>query len=151
MQTLILLFFFFKILCIYLRGRECMTKRESRSRGRGRGENKFLTEQGAQDGAWSQEPEIMTWAESRCLSNWAYPGASILLFLTKVQALVRIMSSAIWNEFCYLEWFCVRLRLIFMRFWKSVMAFQWLECSFRGEEIRSINKDGEFWVCKENL
>ena len=96
MQTLILLFFFFKILCIYLRGRECMTKRESRSRGRGRGENKFLTEQGAQDGAWSQEPEIMTWAESRCLSNWAYPGASILLFLSA--------GPCENHEFCYLEW-----------------------------------------------
>ena len=28
-------------------------------------------EQGAQCGAWSQDPEIMTWAEGRCLTNRA--------------------------------------------------------------------------------
>ena len=27
-------------------------------------------EEGAQYGAWSQDPEIMTWAKGRCLTDW---------------------------------------------------------------------------------
>ena len=42
--------------------RECT----SRGRGRGRGRSRLLAEQGAQCGAKSQYPRIMTWAKGRC-------------------------------------------------------------------------------------
>ena len=39
--------------------------------GRGRGRRRLSTKQGAQCRAQSQDPEIMIWAEGRCLANWA--------------------------------------------------------------------------------
>ena len=59
-------FFFLKDL-ICLRERESM----SSGQGRGRGRSRLLAEQGAWCRAWSQDPEIMTWAEGRCLPDWA--------------------------------------------------------------------------------
>ena len=46
-------------------------ERESRSGGRGRGASRLPSEQGARCGAPSQDPEIMTWAQGRRLTNWA--------------------------------------------------------------------------------
>ena len=43
-------------------GRESARAHMSRERSRGRGLSRFLTEQGA-CWAWTQDPEIMTWAE----------------------------------------------------------------------------------------
>ena len=62
------LFFFQKL---YLFIWETASQRESTSRrnSRGRGNNRLPTEQGAQHGAWSQDPGIMTWAEGRHF-NW---------------------------------------------------------------------------------
>ena len=51
---------FFKILFIYLRERERGHGGGEGERERGRGRNRLPTEQGAQCGAPSQEPEIMT-------------------------------------------------------------------------------------------
>ena len=45
-------------------------------RGSGRGRSGLPTEQGAQHGARSQDPEIMTWAEGRHLADGA---AQVLL------------------------------------------------------------------------
>ena len=60
-----------------------------------RGRSRLPIKQGAQCRARSQNPGIMTWAEGRCLTNWAtqashqfsfsqnfYTTSSILLFLT---------------------------------------------------------------------
>ena len=43
----------------------------NRGSGRGRGRSRLLVEQGAQCGARSQDPGIMTWDEGRHLTNWA--------------------------------------------------------------------------------
>ena len=56
---------FYKVLFIYLRGRK------HEWRGRGRGRSRHPAEQGALSEAWSQDPEIMTWAKSRSLTDWA--------------------------------------------------------------------------------
>ena len=37
----------------------------------GEGEAASPAEQGARCGAWSQDPEIMTWAKVRLLTDWA--------------------------------------------------------------------------------
>ena len=39
--------------------------------GRGRGRRRLHADQGAPHGDWSQDSEIMTWAEGRRLTNWA--------------------------------------------------------------------------------
>ena len=65
-------FFFLKILSIYLKERESMHKH-------GMGEGERQREKEKQTPHWaesltqvpSQDPEIMTWAEGRCLTNWA--------------------------------------------------------------------------------
>ena len=44
--------------------------RAQQGEGRARGRNRLPAEQGASCGAWSQGPGIMTWEESRCLTNW---------------------------------------------------------------------------------
>ena len=64
-------FYFFLLFFIYLRERaherECERERvQAVGRGKGR-----TTKQGAQWRAWSQDPGIMTWAESRRLTDWA--------------------------------------------------------------------------------
>ena len=48
-----------------------MTERERKQacRGKGRGRGRLPMEQGAQWRAWSQDPEIMTWAEGRHLTD----------------------------------------------------------------------------------
>ena len=46
-------------------------ERDSRAERRGRGGNRLLEEQGTERGAWSQDPEIMTWAEGRHFTDWA--------------------------------------------------------------------------------
>ena len=43
----------------------------SREEGQKEREKQTATEQGAQRRARSQGPEIMNWAEGRCLTNWA--------------------------------------------------------------------------------
>ena len=69
--------FFFKILYIYWR--ECESK--NTCRGRGRRRSRFPIEQGAWWKAGSQDPEIMTWAKGRHLTNWAIqvPHATVLI------------------------------------------------------------------------
>ena len=61
--------FLFKDLCIYL------TERASAQAGggadRGRKRSRLPAKQGAQCGAWSQDPGIMTWAKGRCFTDWA--------------------------------------------------------------------------------
>ena len=66
------LVFFFKDL-IYLFEREG----EHKSRGR---EKQIFCWVGSQMQAWSQDPEIMTWAEDRCLTNWATQAPYHLIF-----------------------------------------------------------------------
>ena len=39
--------------------------------GKERGRIRLPTDQGAPCGAWSQDPEIMTWAEGRHFTDWA--------------------------------------------------------------------------------
>ena len=39
-------------------------------KGRGRGKSRLPFEQGARCGAWSQNPEMMTWAKGRHLTAW---------------------------------------------------------------------------------
>ena len=41
------------------------------SRGRDRGKSRVMTERRDWCGAWSQDPEIVTWAEGRRLTDWA--------------------------------------------------------------------------------
>ena len=57
---------FFKFIYLRKRASECAQVRERQREGRSR----LSTEQGAWYGAQSQDPEIMTWAEGRCLTNW---------------------------------------------------------------------------------
>ena len=52
---------------IYLRERESTRK----GRGRGRRRSRLPTEQGSQCGVRSQDSGIITWAEGRCLTDWA--------------------------------------------------------------------------------
>ena len=54
-----------QILFIYLRERASMRKERGRRRSR------LPAEQGAQYGAWAQDPGIMTWVEGKCLTDWA--------------------------------------------------------------------------------
>ena len=61
-------FSFFKILFIFLKERK-------------RGSSRLPTEQGAWFGAQSQDPEIVTWAELRCFTDWA-PQVPLHLLLT---------------------------------------------------------------------
>ena len=62
---------FLKVLFIYLR--ETVIERESActSRARGRGVSRLPTEQRAWCGAGSQDPPTITWADGRCLTDWA--------------------------------------------------------------------------------
>ena len=68
---------FFKIWFFYLRERERM------SRGRVRGRSRLPTEQEAQCRAWSQDPEIMTWTKSWCLTDWATQAPLTIIFLSQ--------------------------------------------------------------------
>ena len=72
--------FIFKKDFIYLRMRVSESERESEStsRGssRGRGRSRRPPEQGPWRAAPSQDPEIMTWAEGRCFTDWATQGLS---------------------------------------------------------------------------
>ena len=65
---------------IYLRERENTSRGRRRVRGRGRG--RLPTEQGPWHGAWSQDPEIMTWAKGRHLTHWATQEPFYMVFLT---------------------------------------------------------------------
>ena len=56
---------FLKFLFIY------WTQSTSRGSSTGRGRSILPTEQGARCKAPSQDPRIITWAEGRCLTNWA--------------------------------------------------------------------------------
>ena len=56
---------FFKVLFIFLR------ERESKHEHRGRRRSRLPAEQGTWCRAWSQDSEIMTWAEGRRLPDWA--------------------------------------------------------------------------------
>ena len=47
----------------------------------GEGEAGSPAEQGARHGAQSQDPGIMTWAEGRCLTDWATQARLLLVFL----------------------------------------------------------------------
>ena len=64
----ITIFHFLKILLIYFREREC----EGRGRGRERILSRVHAQHRAQRGAWSHNPEIMTWSNSwvRRLIDW---------------------------------------------------------------------------------
>ena len=71
-------FSFFKVLFTYLkekeRERKSVHEREcaqAGGKGRDRGRSRHPTEQGAWCGTGSLDPEIMTWAESRYLTDWA--------------------------------------------------------------------------------
>ena len=66
---------FFKILFIYL------TERDHKQAERGR--CRLPTEQRAWCGAWSQDPEIMTWAEGRGFNPLSHPGAQLYSFFKK--------------------------------------------------------------------
>ena len=57
---------FFKRCYLFIWWKESTSRESSRGRGRTR-----LPEQGVKLGAQSQDPEIMTWAEGRCLTDWA--------------------------------------------------------------------------------
>lgn len=59
-------FFLLKILFIYFKERQ-----RAQARGRVRGRNRLPTEQRAQHGARSQDPEIVTWTKGRSLTDWA--------------------------------------------------------------------------------
>ena len=50
------------------------TESTSTGNGRGWGRSRPLTEQGAPCRAWSQDSEIMTWAEGRHLTDWTTQG-----------------------------------------------------------------------------
>ena len=72
----------FFMICLFIRERErewAHNQGEWQAEvegGRGRGRSRLPAEQGAQCKAWSYDPGIMTWAEGRCLSDWAprHPG-----------------------------------------------------------------------------
>ena len=61
-------FFFLKILFIYLRER---VSAQAGEEAEGEGEVDSLLSREPDVGAWSQDPGIMTWAEGRCLTDWA--------------------------------------------------------------------------------
>ena len=63
------IYLFLKILFIYYYLFE--GERESMSRVRGRGRSRLLTEQGTGCRATSYHRGIMTWAQGRCLTDWA--------------------------------------------------------------------------------
>ena len=77
-------FIFLKNILIYLR-----EKQSTQAEGRGRGRNRLPMEHGAQFGAWSHDPGIMTWAEGRHLTNWAtqVPPHSFILFSHYLQVM----------------------------------------------------------------
>lgn len=69
--TFIYLFFFWKILFIYLREGERARTQASRGSHRGRGRRSKLPAQwGTHHGTQFQGPGITTWAKSKCLTNW---------------------------------------------------------------------------------
>ena len=55
---------------------------QGRRRERGRGRSRLPAKQGARCGAWSQDLEIMIWAEGRCLTIWATQALPAYPFLT---------------------------------------------------------------------
>ena len=69
-----------KMLFLYMRKRE----RESTSEGRGRkkGRSRLPAEQTAGCRTWSQDPEIMTWAEGRHWTYWATQASLIPTILS---------------------------------------------------------------------
>ena len=63
-----------KIVFIYLRRQWVeQSKRKSMNKagGRGKGGSRVSSEQEARHKTGSQDPEIMTWAKGRCLTDWA--------------------------------------------------------------------------------
>ena len=95
---------------IYLleRERERERERASRESYRGRGRSRLLIEQGALCEAWSQEPEILTWAKGRHLTgtatsaflnilNLITPAKSLLLCKVTYSPIPRIRTFDIWR------------------------------------------------------
>ena len=54
-------FYFFK---------DFIWERKSMSRGRDRRRSRLPAEHGPPCGAWSHDPDILTWAQGRCLTDW---------------------------------------------------------------------------------
>jgi len=90
--------FFFKDF-IYLRER---AQAQARG-GRGRGRIRLPTEQGAQCGTRSQDPEIMTWAEGRRLANWATQVPHYCWVLRKEGKVLFFMHLNLGTRDYYLE------------------------------------------------
>ena len=71
-SAIIGLFFFLRFyLRIWERERALAHESRGKGKGTGRGRSRLPAEQRASCGAWSQNPEIMTGAEGRGLTNWA--------------------------------------------------------------------------------
>ena len=67
---------------------------EKRQRQRERNLSRLSAEQGAQCGAWSQDPEIMTWAETKSqMLNWLYHPGNTWVFNDILKLITLIIGS----------------------------------------------------------
>ena len=104
-------------------------ERESTNRGSGRQReqrNGFLTEQGAQWRALSQDPGIMTWAKGRCLTIWATQALQTFYFYAVNLSILSHMTK-IWylaQEDCsYPQMYTLRIYLISCIFFSFFYGF----------------------------
>ena len=95
-----------------------------------RGRSRLPTEQGAQCGAWSQDPKIMTWAKGKCLTNWATQASLSHIFFS--QFIVYTYTSQV---FC----FCFSIL-------KACHIFYWIYFSFMCFEDLKRSYMSSLWL-----
>ena len=81
---------------LFIWDKERISSREGqKERGIERERSRLPAEQEALCGAWSQDPETMTWAKGQCLTNWATKAPLLSYFFNSGLCIMHFLGSRV--------------------------------------------------------